>query len=362
MHRTPFHDLITARGARMVPFAGWEMPVTFAGLVEEHHAVRRTAGVFDVSHMGRLEVSGPDAAAFLDRLCTRHVAPIKPGQVRYSLLCNAQGGVIDDILVGRVSETGFNLVVNGANHDAVLEWFADHIGRMKVTVTDRTFETAMLAVQGPAAMAVMTALGAPQAASLKYYGQADMDLGGLPACVSRTGYTGEDGVEITVPAVRAAELWERLFAAGAAHGLVPAGLGARDTLRLEAGMPLYGHELSVEINPLEAGLGYAVALDKPGGFSGVEALRKVNAAGPRRMRAGFALAGRNIPREGYELLAGGAPCGKVTSGTFSPTFEHGIAMGYVTAGPDTGNYAVRIRDKAVPARRVPLPFYKRPQT
>jgi aminomethyltransferase len=344
----------------MVPFGGWEMPVQYTSILEEARAVRRTGGIFDLCHMGRLTFDGPEAEAVLQMLVTNDVTKIKPGVIRYALLSREDGGVLDDVLVYRDPETpaSFFVVVNASNTDKDLAWMRQHAGQ-KCRITDRTAELAMLALQGPASLAVLAPLVAADLASLGYYKWLHGRLGDLECDISRTGYTGEDGFELYFPVARAGEVWDRLLESGRPHGLIPVGLGARDTLRLEAGMALYGHELTEDINPLEAGLDWAVKLDKP--FLGRDALVEVQRRGPRRRLIGLVTDSRRVPRQGYPVLAGDREVGWIASGTFSPFLEKNIATAFVTpehAAPGT-DLAFRVRDAAEAARVVPLPFYKR---
>jgi aminomethyltransferase len=338
--RTPLYDWHAAHGGRLVDFAGWEMPVQYASIVTEHVATRTACGMFDVSHMARFRFTGPNAASFLDSLLTRRVADMRPGQIRYSLVTNDTGGILDDVLVYCLphrapkndtehvaGEVEFALVVNASNRAKIAEWLAQHLARITgVTFVDRTLETAMIAVQGPRALELAQPLVEHVLASMKYYTAARTKIAGHDALVSRTGYTGEDGVELIMPSGDAAIVWSKLIDAGA----TAAGLGARDTLRLEAAMPLYGHELSESIDPIQAGLKFAVNL-KDRTFPGRDALerRLADPAAPRRV--GLVLEGKRVPREGYALFRGTNQVGAVTSGTFSPTLEKPIAMGYVDA-------------------------------
>lgn len=355
--RTPLYSRHVALGARMVDFAGWEMPVQYTGIVEEHQTVRTSAGAFDISHMGRLSFLGPDDLSLIQHVYTNNAATLKEGQIRYGLVCNLQGGIRDDVLVYRwANPNHYVMVVNAGNREKIVGWIAEHKGGRNVEVTDRTFETAMIAVQGPQAVDKCRGLTAGEPEKLAYYfGMMTVYRGG-PCLVSRTGYTGEDGLEFIVNRDQAVTLWDELLG----RGIRPCGLGARDTLRLEAAMPLYGHELTEEIDPFQAGLSWAVKLDK-GEFLGREALRHRKEEKTLRQRVGLELTGKRIAREGATILAGGREVGRVTSGTFSPTLGKVIAMAYVE--PDQAvagtSCAVDIRGRAEPARVVPLPFYKR---
>ena len=357
--QTPCHSWHVARGGRMVDFAGWDMPVQYNSIVAEHHAVRRAAGLFDIAHMGRLKFSGADAAKFLDYLVTNDVFSLATGQIKYALVTNASGGILDDVLVYRQVDCHL-LVVNASNRLKILNWIEQHRGKFAVTVEDQTISHFMLALQGPQAHALLQPLVDTDLAQIKYYFGTPANVMGQAGFVSRTGYTGEDGFEVIVPAANASTLWEALIAAGAPNGLLPAGLGCRDTLRLEAGMPLYGHELNETIDPFTAGLAFGVRLDA-GEFIGREALvaAKTNPNRPRRV--GIELASKRIAREGAIVFDGETQAGRVTSGTFSPTLEKSIAMAYVAAPQAAVGtpLTVDIRGQREPAKVVKLPFYKR---
>jgi aminomethyltransferase len=353
--RTPLYDWHVAHGARVVDFAGWDMPVVYTSIVEEHQAVRTAAGVFDVSHMGRLSFGGPDALDLVQLVTTNNNATLKDCQARYNLVCNAQGGVRDDVLVYRWPY-GYAMVVNASNRDKIRGWLDEHKGRRNVQIVDQTPTTAMIALQGPQALAVARGLFAADPEQLGYFFAAPTTYQGKPCVVSRTGYTGEDGIEVMLGADQAVGLWDELVRRGAR----PCGLGARDTLRFEAAMPLYGHELNEETDPLQAGLAWAVKFDK-GEFIGRDALLKRQQDPGRRVRVGLELAGKRIPREGFPVVAGERVVGQVTSGTFAPTLQKALAMAYVDpdrAAPGTA-LAVDVRGKPEPATVVKLPFYKR---
>ncbi len=359
MHHTPLHDWHAAHGGRLVDFAGWSMPVQYTSLAEEHHAVRDRAGLFDIAHMGRLRFRGADACPFLDQLLTNDIPRMQPGQIRYSLICNEAGGILDDVLIYRLSDS-YLLVVNASNREKILTWIEARCQGHDVGIEDETFDTFMLALQGPRALALVSPLTDANPGDLKYYTGVETKCNGVDSLISRTGYTGEDGVEIIVPRAAAPGLWETLLAAGASAGLVPCGLGSRDTLRLEAGMPLYGHELDEAIDPLTAGLSFAVKLQS-GDFVGKSALLELQNHPTGRQRVGLELDGRRIAREHAPILHQDQSCGMVTSGTFSPTLQRAIAMGYVTAplaAPGT-QLDVEVRGHRVPATVVPLPFYSR---
>jgi aminomethyltransferase len=361
---TPLFDWHASHGGRMVEFAGWSMPVQYSSIVAEHHATRKAVGLFDVSHMGRLRVEGPDAERFLDRIVTRRVAGMKPGQIRYSLVTNDAGGILDDVLVYHLQDdrgpSYHQLVVNAGNRQKIAGWLDGHRDGAAVQLRDVTLDTAMIAVQGPRALEIARPLVQVDAARLRYYWGAHTEISGGGGIVSRTGYTGEDGCELIVPRHAALEVWDKLVSAAGQFGGTAAGLGARDTLRLEAGMPLYGHELAEDINPFQAGLGYAVDLDDRS-FPGRDALVKLLDDAALPLRTGWVLSGKRVPREGCAVLAEGRPAGRVTSGTFSPTLDVPIAMGYVR--PDLAVAArqvtIDIRGHHEPARSVQLPFYRR---
>lgn len=354
-NRTPLYEWHVAHGARMVDFAGWDMPVQYSTITEEHQAVRTTAGLFDISHMGRLSFAGADSLALIQQVTTNNAATLKDFQVRYSLVCNEQGGIRDDVLVYRWPY-GYAMVVNASNRDKIVGWLAEHRSGKQVEVTDRTLDTCMIAVQGPQSMQLCRGLTEAEADKLPYYFAAATTYHGQQCVVSRTGYTGEDGLEVMISGTMAVELWEDLVQRGAK----PCGLGARDTLRLEAAMPLYGHELTEEIDPFQAGLNWAVKLDK-GDFVGRAALVKRQQDPILRRRVGLEIEGKRIAREGAAVLHDGNEAGRVSSGTFAPTLARAIAMAYVdpmlaTAGTSCD---VDVRGKPAAARVVPLPFYQR---
>jgi aminomethyltransferase len=357
--RTPLYDWHVGHGGRMVEFGGWDMPVQYTSIALEHQAVRTVAGLFDISHMGRLAIGGADALDLIQQVYSNNAATMKDGQVRYGLICNARGGIRDDVLLYRWSH-GWMLVVNASNRDKIVSWLEQHKNGRAVKITDQTMTTCMFAVQGPQALALCRGLTEADPEQLAYYHAVQTHYHGNKACLlSRTGYTGEDGIEIIASALdgtQAVELWEDLVHRGAK----PCGLGARDTLRLEAAMPLYGHELSEEIDPFQAGLGWAVKMDK-GDFIGRAALlrRQGDTTLPRRV--GLELAGRRAAREGATVLHDGRPIGRVTSGTVTPTLNKAIAMAYIDpAFTAVGTVCtVDVRGKIEEARVVPLPFYRR---
>jgi aminomethyltransferase len=359
MLRTACYPWHVAHGGRMVDFAGWEMPVQYTSIVDEHQAVRRSVGLFDIAHMGRIKFSGPDACALLAHLMTNDVTQLQPGEIRYSLMTNEVGGILDDVLVYRF-EPFYYLVVNASNREKIVNWIAQHKSRFNAHVEDQTLATFMLAVQGPLALEVLHPHVNVEIANLKYYSGCEAMVFGRPALVSRTGYTGEDGFEIVVASSDGPDVWHRLVTDGKELNLVACGLGARDTLRLEAGMPLYGHELSEAIDPLTAGLSWAVKL-KAADFVGKAALTAIKSGGLNRERVGIELVGRRIAREGAALFLNGRQIGQVTSGTFSPTLQKPIAMAYIDKGAAAVGQSIEvdIRGKHEPAMVVSLPFYRR---
>jgi aminomethyltransferase len=360
IRRTPLYDAHLRAGAKMVPFAGWEMPVQYAGVIDEHRAVRAAAGLFDVSHMGEVRVSGAGAEGFLQGLTPNDVAKLEPGRAHYSALLDESAGYRDDIIVYRLAAEEFLVVVNASNAGEDFAWIADR-APAGVAVEDISDRFALIALQGPRAAGILARLTPFDLSSIKYYRFAEVPVRGLPMTVSRTGYTGEDGFEIFVEPEFADDLWQGLLEIGAVDGLVPAGLGARDTLRLEAGMALYGHEIDATTTPFDAGLDWTVKLDK-GDFLGRAALlAQREGGGPRRRLVGFEIVGRGIAREGAPVWLGGESVGKVTSGTWSPTFEKALGMAYVPveqAAPGTA-LEIEVRGKRLPASVAALPFYRR---
>ncbi len=373
---TPLYDWHFSHKGRMVEFAGWAMPVLYTSIMEEHVATRAACGITDISHMGRLRFEGPGAAEFLACLLTRRVGDLRLGQIRYSLVTNEQGGILDDVLIGyyhnEFGQPFYVVVVNACNREKIVRWVERQLPRQRaeapgkeVVWADVTRLWAMIAVQGPRSVEVLQPLVDVDLDAMKYYKGALVRIlhpaarreGGI---ISRTGYTGEDGFELSVGAGIARQVWEAILEQGKPCGIVPTGLGTRDTLRLEAGMPLYGHELSERINPFQAGLGYTchlVGYD----FPGRDALRRLEGQPLSSTRIGLEVAGRRIAREGAPVLAGERAVGRVTSGTFSPTLERSIAMAFVEpefSQPGT-ELSIDIRGRPEPARVVPLPFYRR---
>jgi len=343
----------------MVDFAGWEMPVQYSTITDEHNAVRQAAGLFDIAHMGRLKFTGADAGRFLDHLLTRNVATLKPGQVRYGLVTNQQGGILDDVLAYRFEEY-YLLVVNASNRLKIVDWIESQRGGFNFQMEDITTRQFMLALQGPRALEILAPLAADNIGGLKYYRGCMTSVLETSAIVTRTGYSGEDGFEVILPAEQGTPLWETLIERGQPLGLLPAGLGCRDTLRFEAAMPLYGHEMDETIDPFTAGLSFGVSLNRDD-FIGKAALSAASTRTDRLHRIGLELQGRRIAREGALLFSGEENIGRVTSGTFSPTLQKSIAMGYVPGSfvdPGTA-LEIDIRGKREAAQVVELPFYRR---
>ncbi len=371
LSQTSLHTWHAEHGARLVDFTGWSMPVQYDSIVSEHQATRQGVGLFDVSHMGRLRIDGSGAVDFLEQMLTRSTARMPMGRVRYSLVCNPQGGILDDILVYRTGDVhgeSFQLVVNAGNRDKIWQWFNTHSSEFDVELRDETLETAMIAVQGPAAVGLVSHLttdvepeSGESISTLAYYHCRPGLICGVTALISRTGYTGEDGFELIVDTDDAVAVWTELLDRGHQVGAMSAGLGARDTLRLEAAMPLYGHELTEETNPFQAGLSFAVDLDERD-FIGQEALRELQQDRQQLRRVGLLLATRRVPREGYLVTTpAGDEVGWITSGTHSPTLGQPIAMAYLdpACAVVATELQVDIRGERVPAHVVELPFYQR---
>jgi aminomethyltransferase len=363
---TPLRAVHESLGATMTEFAGWLMPLRYRGEISEHLAVRSAAGLFDLSHMGEIAVTGPDAAAALDYALVGHLSALAPGRARYTMICAPDGGVLDDLIVYRLSGAEYLVVANAANTAVVAAALHERAAGHDAQVTDQTAEYALIAIQGPHAARILAPLTDIGLDGVKYYAGHRGAVAGHPVLLARTGYTGEDGFELFTSPADAEGLWAALTRAGAGDGLVPAGLAARDTLRLEAGMPLYGNELSPEVTPFDAGLGRVVVFSKPGDFVGRAALAERSQAPPRRVLAGLIGASRRVPRHGYLVTWDGASCGAVTSGAPSPTLAVPIAMAYLDPAAarlarddDAGRLAVDIRGKLEPARITDLPFYHR---
>lgn len=368
--RTPLYHEHVALGGRLIDFAGWEMPVQYSGIVEEHHQVRTSAGLFDLSHMGEIRVEGAGAGDALAHALVGDPRTLEVGRAQYSLICAPGGGIIDDLIVYRTAPERFLVVPNASNAATVARELTARAEGFEASVDDASDRTALIAVQGPRALGLLGPLVDAPLGDLRYYAGTEARVAGVPAWVARTGYTGEDGYELFVSNEDAVTVWRSIVAAAPEGALRPIGLGARDTLRLEAGMPLYGNELDRDTGPDEARLARVVKLDKPGGFVGREALLDARTAGPRRLLVGLALRGPGIARHGYPILSGdatpdtpGQPMGVVTSGSHSPTLGAAIAMGYVPpsfAAPGT-MVRVGIRASTPAAEVVELPFYRRPR-
>jgi aminomethyltransferase len=355
LRRTPLHAAHQRLGARLVDFAGFEMPVQYDSILAEHAAVREAAGVFDVSHMGQLELEGPDAIAATGRLLSRPVADLAVGRVRYALLCNDAGGVVDDVTVYRTGEAALFLCVNASNIEKDEAWIRDHVAG-DVVVRNPSADTGLIALQGPKSLELLVRLGAEKAAELKRFRYDRLEVAGVRVGISRTGYTGADGFELYCAAGAAEALFESLLREGEPLGVKPAGLGARDTLRLEAALPLYGHELDDETSPLEAGLHRFVDLEHD--FIGAKAIRERREAGATKALAGFVLEDRGIAREGYAVVHAGAEIGRVTSGAPSPTLGISIGLAYVPPALAAvgSTWSVRVRSRDLAARVVETPF------
>ena len=366
--RTPLTGVHENLHASLTDFAGWLMPLRYGSETAEHTAVRTAAGLFDLSHMGEFAVTGEGAAAALDYALTGEPSALKPGRARYTMICADDGGILDDLIVYRLADDDFLVVANAANSKAVGAELANRAAGRDAQVRDRTDDYALIAVQGPRAAAILDRLTDTDLTTVKYYASYPAHVAGRGVLLARTGYTGEDGFEIFAAPEDAEHLWDGLSEAGAADGLIPAGLAARDTLRLEAGMPLYGNELAADVTPFDAGLGRVVKLDKPGDFVGRRALTDRATATPQRQLIGLASLSRRVPRHGYPVMWNDEPSGTVTSGAPSPTLGVPIAMAYVRpdvaaaaaqSGTGTGTLAVDVRGRLEPARLVELPFYRR---
>jgi aminomethyltransferase len=364
LRRTPLYDRHRALGARLVEFSGWEMPVQYSGILDEHRTVRERAGLFDVCHMGEFRVEGEGALDYLQRLVPNNVARLADDQALYTQILRPDGGTLDDLIIYRRGEGRYMVVVNAGTMRKDWDWFSEHAaGLADVTLTNISDETGLIALQGPRAQDILQPLTETPLAEIAYYHCKSGVVVGIQCVISRTGYTGEDGFELYCSAEHAATLWDTLLDAGKAEGLLPAGLGARDTLRLEAGYCLYGHELTEEITPLEAGLAWTVKLGKGVDFIGRDAMMEEKAQGLRRKLVGVELTERGVPRAEYAILQGGAAVGALTSGGMAPTLNKPIGMGYVSgAETATGTtIAIEIRGKPVAAVIAALPFYKRPR-
>ncbi len=359
MKRTAFYDIHKKAGAKLVPFGGFEMPVQYAGIMEEHKTVRNTVGVFDVTHMGEFFARGSNALSFLQKITVNDVSKLSPGKAQYSAMCYEDGGIVDDLLVYMLAENSYMIVVNASNIDKDWEWMKKHCPS-DVTFENKSDETALLAIQGPKSLDTLQKLTAVDLASIAYYNFVQGSIAGIDMIISRTGYTGELGFEIYFNVSHADKIWNAIFEAGKEFGIAPIGLGARDTLRLEMGYCLYGNDIDRTTNPLEANLGWITKLNK-GDFIAKSVLEKTKSEGVKRKLVGILLNDKAVPRHGYPLMVNGSHIGDVTSGTFSPTLEKGIAMGYVeTVHAAAGSkISIDVRGKMVDASVVALPFLKK---
>lgn len=359
LKHTPLHPSHRALDAHMIPFAGWEMPARYAGTVREHHAVRTGAGVFDVSHMGRLYLNGPDSRDLLDRVVTADLQVLDIAHARYCMACQDDGGIIDDLIVYRLDTDSYLVVCNAANRNAAISILQEQARQFsKVSIDDQTTQTTMIALQGPQALDKLKSIADLDASSLPLFTCVYVEVLGEKTLVARTGYTGEDGVELIVGAQGAIQLWQALLAVD----VTPCGLVARDSLRLEAALRLWGNDMDTTVNPYEAGLGRFIVLDK-GPFNGKEALLRAKRDGVERRLIGFDMVERGIPRHGFTILSDGQAVGEVTSGGYSPTLSKGLGLGYVPVSKavrDT-SLAIDIRGRQVAAKVVSLPFYRRPK-
>jgi aminomethyltransferase len=362
MTKTPLYERHIALGAKMIDFGGWLMPVQYANVIEEHSAARTRAGLFDICHMGEIEVRGPQALALLQRVVSRNLEKQIVGQMKLCVITNEIGGIIDDLTVYRLEDDRYLLVTNASTRAKDLQWLQTRQraeGFSGVEITDRTDEIGKLDIQGPSSQAILQSLAAADPATLKFYFCLNTTVAGIPALVSRSGYTGEDGFEIYAGSDRIGDVWDRLLAAGAGEGLKPVGLGARDTLRLEAGMMLYGHEMDESVTPFEVPYGWVVDLEKE--FIGRDALSRQKKTGVSRKLVGFEMVDRGIARQGYKVLKSGREIGEVTSGTLAPTLNKAVGMAFVPAictEPGT-EIDILIRERPVRAKVVRLPFYSR---
>jgi aminomethyltransferase len=363
MKSIPLRDKHEALGASFTDFGGWEMPVRYSSDLAEHHAVRQAAGLFDISHMGEIFIEGKEAASFLDFALVGSASEIEIGRAKYSLICNQSGGIIDDLIIYRLGQNAFLVVANASNREVVVSAMEERAKGLEVEVRDESELWALLAIQGPQSVSILSEITASPLEDLKYYAISEAEIAGVPCLLARTGYTGEDGFEIYIPVESAGAVMDSILAAGKDKGLLPTGLACRDTLRLEAGMPLYGHEMNLEINPFEAGFGKVVRLDKAGDFVGKAALTQLAELAPKKVLVGLEGSGKRAARADYEVFVEGSTesIGVITSGALSPTLGFPIAMAYVSADfaeLDTP-ISVDIRGAQTAFRVVKLPFYKR---
>ncbi len=360
LKRLPLHDRHAEAGARFAPFAGFEMPINYDKIIAEHHAVRKGVGLFDVSHMGEVRFKGPKAVEVVNGLISQDMRNTEVGQARYGVMCHPHGGIVDDLIAYKLSDQEILICVNAANRAKDVAFMREHAGDGAV-MTDESDQWVQLAIQGPKAQATLTPTTALNLDDIGYYHFAMGQVAGVECMVARTGYTGEDGFEVYIPAEGALAVFDAIAQAGKAHSMAMCGLGCRDTLRLEAKFPLYGQDLTDETNPLEAGMSWAVKLDKPEDFVGRKAIEQVKAEGVKRRLRGFVLQGKGVPRSHYPVFNGEEQVGELTSGTWSPTLEQGIALGYVdVAHVKAASLDIGIRKRRISATLTRKPFYKRP--
>jgi aminomethyltransferase len=364
MKSIPLRSKHAALGASFTDFGGWEMPVRYSSDLAEHEAVRTKAGLFDISHMGEIFIEGQDAASFLDYALVGSASEIAVGRAKYSLICNEAGGILDDLIVYRLSETSYLVVANASNKDVVFGAFQKRVAGFDTQVRDESDAWVLLAIQGPKSVEILSEITPAPLSDLKYYAISEAEIATVDCLLARTGYTGEDGFEIYIPVAGAEKVFDALMAAGSKFDLMPTGLACRDTLRLEAGMPLYGHEMNENVNPYEAGFGKVVRLDKPGDFVGKAALTEFSKSKPTKVLVGITGEGKRAARADYEIFVNGnsASVGSVTSGALSPTLGYPIAMGYLQSDiAEAGTkVSVDVRGTMLSFEVVKLPFYKRP--
>ncbi|WP_110943483.1 glycine cleavage system aminomethyltransferase GcvT [Virgibacillus senegalensis] len=363
LKRTPLYPEYEKNGAKTVDFGGWEMPVQYTGIIKEHEATRTAAGLFDVSHMGEILVEGQESEAFLQKLLTNDLSRLSPNRAQYTMMCYPDGGTVDDLIVYQLAEYRYLLVVNAANKEKDYQWLKEH-QHGEVSISDVSDQYVQLAVQGPKAEAILQKLTTTDLSAIRFFRfEMNVSFTGIneSAMVARTGYTGEDGFEIYIEPEAGIQLWRSLLANGASDGLQPVGLGARDTLRFEANLALYGQELSSEITPIEAGLGFAVKTDKQEEFIGKDVLKQQKESGPPRKLVGLEMMDKGIPRTGYKVFAGEEEIGFITTGTQSPTLKRNVGLGLIkTAHAVVGEeVTVQVRKRLLKAKIVPTPFYKR---
>ncbi|MDD4601774.1 Aminomethyltransferase [bioreactor metagenome] len=359
--KTPLYDTHVKYGGKIVEFGGWLLPVQYSGVIEEHKAVRQKAGLFDVSHMGEVLVKGPEALKFLQKLVTNDVEKLVKNQIQYTPMCYSNGGTVDDLLIYKQNDEEYLLVINAANIDKDYNWMKDNSAGFQVELTNLSDETAQLALQGPLAATILEQLTEAPFAEIKFYWfMPEVIVAGKKVMISRTGYTGEDGFEIYCRPEDVTDLWEAVMEVGRPLGLLPAGLGCRDTLRFEAALPLYGHELSADITPIEAGIGKFVTANKSD-YNGSAVLLQQKNEGPKRKIVGFIMTGRGIPRADYPVIYEGRQIGKVTTGSYAPSLDKNIGMALVEVQYSTvgQKFDVEIRGKSVTAEVISKPFYKR---